>query len=250
MTDAPEPKPAPQRPITIGLVEDDPEILGFLSEALRPHGDLVLAFAASSVVQAREALQGQGVDVVVVDLGLPDGSGVDVIHQVRASWPRCEVLVSTQFGDEASVIAAFEAGATGYLLKQRSATQIADDIRQLHAGGSPISPMIARKLLQRLLPGREGARLPSVEAVVPAASATATASAASRRERAEPVVLSAREQQALELLAKGFTADEIAQLMDVSRNTVLTYVRRTYRKLDVSSKAEAIFEARQVGLVP
>ncbi len=244
MTDAPEPQPAPLRPITLGLVEDDPEILGFLSEALRPHGDLVLAFAASSVVQAREALQGQGVDVVVVDLGLPDGSGVDVIHQVRASWPRCEVLVSTQFGDEASVLAAFEAGATGYLLKQRSATQIADDIRQLHAGGSPISPMIARKLLQRLLPGREGAGLPSVDAVVPAASA------ASRRERAEPVVLSAREQQALELLAKGFTADEIAQLMDVSRNTVLTYVRRTYRKLDVSSKAEAIFEARQVGLVP
>ncbi len=244
MTDAPEPKPAPLRPITIGLVEDDPEILGFLSEALRPHGDLVLAFAASSVVQAREALQGQGVDVVVVDLGLPDGSGVDVIHQVRASWPRCEVLVSTQFGDEASVLAAFEAGATGYLLKQRSATQIADDIRQLHAGGSPISPMIARKLLQRLLPGQEGAGLPSVDAVVPAASA------ASRRERAEPVLLSAREQQALELLAKGFTADEIAQLMDVSRNTVLTYVRRTYRKLDVSSKAEAIFEARQVGLVP
>ncbi len=248
MTDAPEPKPAPLRAITIGLVEDDPEILGFLSEALRPHGDLVLAFAASSVVQAREALQGQGVDVVVVDLGLPDGSGVDVIHQVRASWPRCEVLVSTQFGDEASVLAAFEAGATGYLLKQRSATQIADDIRQLHAGGSPISPMIARKLLQRLLPGQEGAGLPSVDAVVPAATATATA--ASRRERAEPVVLSAREQQALELLAKGFTADEIAQLMDVSRNTVLTYVRRTYRKLDVSSKAEAIFEARQVGLVP
>lgn len=248
MTDAPEPTPAPLRPITIGLVEDDPEILGFLSEALRPHGDLVLAFAASSVVQAREALQGQGVDVVVVDLGLPDGSGVDVIHQVRAAWPRCEVLVSTQFGDEASVIAAFEAGATGYLLKQRSATQIADDIRQLHAGGSPISPMIARKLLQRLLPGREGAGLIPVDAVVPAASPSA--SAASRRERAEPVVLSAREQQALELLAKGFTADEIAQLMDVSRNTVLTYVRRTYRKLDVSSKAEAIFEARQVGLVP
>ncbi len=243
MTDAPEPTPAPLRPITIGLVEDDPEILGFLSEALRPHGDLVLAFAASSVVQAREALQGQGVDVVVVDLGLPDGSGVDVIHQVRASWPRCEVLVSTQFGDEASVLAAFEAGATGYLLKQRSATQVADDIRQLHAGGSPISPMIARKLLQRLLPGQEGAGLPSVDAVVPAASA------ASRRERAEPVVLSAREQQALELLAKGFTADEIAQLMDVSRNTVLTYVRRTYRKLDVSSKTEAIFEARQAGWV-
>lgn len=229
MNDAtPMPSPAPLHQISVGVVEDDPEILSFLAEALRPHADLRLAFTACSAAQADAALQGSAVDVVMVDLGLPDGSGIDLIQRVRRCWPACEVLVSTQFGDDASVIASFEAGATGYLLKQQGPAQIADDIRQLHAGGSPISPVIARKLLQRLVP--------------PAPTTPATAAA-------EPVVLSSREQEALELLAKGFTADEIAQLMAVSRNTVLTYVRRTYRKLDVSSKTEAIFEARQAGLV-
>jgi DNA-binding NarL/FixJ family response regulator len=208
--------------IRVGIVEDDPHIQAFLVDSLTREPDLSIGFVASTLAQALAALRGPLVDVLLLDLGLPDGSGVELIAKVSQIWPQCEVLVSTQFGDEASVIASFEAGATGYLLKQQGATQIASDIRMLHGGGSPISPLIARKVLHKLHPAVE---------------------------RRTPVELSARELQALELSAKGFTADEIAQLMSVSRNTVLTYVRRTYRKLNVNSKAEAIFEARQEGLM-
>ncbi len=221
--------------IRIGVVEDDPEILAFLSEVLSPHADLRLVFAASTAAQAMQALDGVPVDVLLVDLGLPDGSGIDLIAHATWRWPDCEVMVSTQFGDEASVIAAFEAGASGYLLKQQGEDHIVEDIRMLRGGGSPISPLIARKVLQKLRPDRS--------------MATPTPASAGRAGRSKPVDLSSRELEALELLAKGFTAEEIARLMDVSRNTVLTYVRRTYRKLNVRSKTEAIFEARMEGLV-
>jgi DNA-binding NarL/FixJ family response regulator len=216
--------------IRVGVVEDDPALMAHLSEVLQPQPDLRMVFMATTAAQALRALGGEPVDVLLVDLGLPDGSGIDLIAQAARRWPHCEVMVSTQFGDEASVIAAFEAGASGYLLKQQSPTAIADDIRMLHAGGSPISPLIARHVLNRLRPAREGRAQPLTR---PGKAAD----------------LSSRELEALELLAKGFTAEEIARLMDVSRNTVLTYVRRTYRKLNVSSKAEAIFEARMEGLV-
>ncbi len=228
--------------IRIGVVEDDPEILAFLSDVVRPHPDLDIAFAATNAAQAMQALDGEPVDVLLVDLGLPDGSGIDLIAMATRCWPRCEVMVSTQFGDDASVIAAFEAGATGYLLKQQGASGIVDDIRMLHAGGSPISPLIARKVLHKLRPTA------SVDAELVESTRGAMATPASGS-RGRSVDLSSRELQALELLAKGFTAEEIARLMNVSRNTVLTYVRRTYRKLNVNSKAEAIFEARMEGLV-
>lgn len=216
--------------IRIGVVEDDPDILAFLSDVVQPHADLQIAFTVATATQALLALEGDPVDVLLVDLGLPDGSGIDLIREATRRWPRCEVMVSTQFGDDGSVIAAFEAGASGYLLKQQGASSIVDDIRMLHAGGSPISPLIARKVLNKLRPPKE-------------------ANASSRPVRNKPIDLSSRELEALEFLAKGFTAEEIARLMDVSRNTVLTYVRRTYRKLDVRSKTEAIFEARMEGLV-
>jgi DNA-binding NarL/FixJ family response regulator len=223
--------------IRIGVVEDDPDILAFLSDVVQPHADLQIAFTATTAAQGMRELDGEPVDVLLVDLGLPDGSGIDLIAMATRCWPRCEVMVSSQFGDDASVVAAFEAGASGYLLKQQGAAVIVDDIRMLHAGGSPISPLIARKVLNKLRPSR------GAEAEVPGA-----APAGSRR--GKPVDLSSRELEALELLAKGFTAEEIAGLMAVSRNTVLTYVRRTYRKLNVRSKTEAIFEARMEGLVP
>jgi DNA-binding NarL/FixJ family response regulator len=218
--------------IRIGVVEDDPELVAFLCEVVQPHPDLHIAFTAPTAAQALRALGGEPVDVLLVDLGLPDGSGIDLIAQATRAWPHCEVMVSTQFGDEASVVAAFEAGASGYLLKQQGPSGIVDDIRMLHAGGSPISPLIARKVLNQLRTPKDG-----------------DSGARVREGRGKLVDLSSRELEALELLAKGFTAEEIAGFMDVSRNTVLTYVRRTYRKLNVSSKAEAIFEARMEGLV-
>jgi DNA-binding NarL/FixJ family response regulator len=136
-------------------------------------------------------------------------------------------MVSTTFADEKHVIASIEAGAAGYLLKDSSPKKIVDEIRALHAGGSPISPRIARQILLRFRPPE-----PEREAV---------------RELASP--LSPREREVLELITKGFSYDEIAALMHVTRNTVMTFVRRIYQKLEVTSKTEAIFEARSHGIL-
>lgn len=228
---------SPSHAIHIAAVDDDTGFLLFLAEALGPHPELQLRATATTVQGAEQLLAGPPVDVLLVDLGLPDGSGIDVIRRASVMWPTCEVLVSTAYGDELSVIESFEAGASGYLLKHPHAARLVEDIRMLHAGGSPISPLIARQVLQRLVPGRRG------DAQASAAPAPVTPSEPS-------VLLSTREREVLELITKGFTSEEIAGLMGLSTNTVLTYVRRTYRKLRVNSKTEAIFEARLHGLIP
>jgi len=217
---------APSR-LKVALVEDDIAFQNSFAAAVGSSEDMRLIGMAHNVAQARKMLAGDPLDVLVVDLGLPDGSGIDVIRDAHAAWPDCGIMVSTTFADEKHVIASIEAGAAGYLLKDSSAEKIADEIRALHAGGSPISPRIARHILLRFR-----AHPPEPE---PAPAL------------ANP--LSPREREALELITKGFSYDEIAELMQVSRNTVMTFVRRIYQKLEVGSKAEAIFEARSHGLL-
>jgi DNA-binding NarL/FixJ family response regulator len=227
-------------PIRMVAIEDDQAFLSFLVEAIAPHADLCLVASASTVAQGLALLSGPPADVLLVDLGLPDGSGIDLIAKAVQAWPTCEVLVSTTFRDQLSVIQCFEAGASGYLLKQAHAGRLVEDIRMLHEGGSPISPLIARQVLHRLRPAPNEDAQPSGPAPLDDLQPAAPGS---------QVVLSAREQEVLEFITKGFTSEEIAGLMGLSRNTVLTYVRRTYRKLNVSSKTEAIYEARLGGLL-
>ena len=184
-------------------------------------------------------------DVLLVDLGLPDGSGLDVIVAARARWPDCNVLVSTIFGDEAHVLPSIEAGATGYLLKDSSAPGLVDEIRSVHAGGSPISPMVARKILARamVLP------LPPAQAT-PAAGARSGAGALGELGLpANEVALSVRERAVLQLVSKGFNTEEAAATLGVSTSTVRTFVRRIYAKLQVRSRAGAIDVARRHGLL-
>ena len=173
-------------------------------------------------------------DILVVDLGLPDGSGIDAIHAARAAWPRCEIMVATVFGDESHVMRSIAAGATGYLLKDSSAADIVRELRSLHLGGSPMSPLIARQVLMRM-------RAPVSEAPVPPQPSPQSA--------IPTAALSPREYQVLTDITRGFSHDEIAQRLGVSRHTLLTYVRRIYVKLDVHSKVEAINVARTQGLL-
>ena len=218
--------------IRIALVEDDVHFQQGLCDAIRGAPDLQISTVAISCAQGLEMLHGDPADVLLVDIGLPDGSGVDVISAARTHWPDCGIMVYTVFGDELHVMQALEAGAAGYLLKGSQPSSIVAEIRSLHAGGSPISPLIARQVLMRLLPrGHLSAHLESVESPPFRAA------------------LSNREQQVLEYITKGFNAEEIAGLMAVTRHTVQTFVRRIYKKLEVNSKAEAIFEARQQGLL-
>jgi len=212
-------------PLRVTIVEDDASFQASFVAALEAAEDMVLHAVAQNVAQAMALLDGPPSDILVVDLGLPDGSGIEVIRAAHNAWPACGIMVSTTFADDRHVIPSIEAGAAGYLLKDSTASRMADDIRTLHSGGSPISPRIARKILLRFMPP---SRLPLAP---------------------RQPILSPREQQALELITKGFSYDEIAELMGVTRNTVMTFVRRIYHKLEVTSKAEAIFEARNHGLL-
>jgi DNA-binding NarL/FixJ family response regulator len=218
--------------IQVAIVEDD---LGFrtaLRTALLAAPDIYLTGEAGTRAEGLALLQGMPVDVLLVDLGLPDGSGIDVIRTAVRQWPSCNIMVSTNFGDETHVLRSIEAGATGYLLKDSSPTKMVDEIRSLAGGGSPISPIIARQVLtyfRRSSP----AELLDVVALPEDTAST----------------LSAREQQVLGYITKGFTANEIAKLMALSHFTVRTFVRRIYSKLNVTSKAEAIYEAKSLGLL-
>lgn len=212
-------------PIHVALVEDDVNFQNAFIEALNGSTDLRLVAVATCRAEGLALLQAAPADVLVVDLGLPDGSGIDVIRAAAKLWPGCAVMVSTTFGDEMHVMQSLEAGAAGYLLKDSSSASMVNEIRDLNSGGSPISPLIARQVLTRF---RTGLRPP--------------------READEAATLSERERETLDLITRGFSAKEIAALMQVSQHTVQTYVRRIYSKLKVTSKSEAIFAASKLGV--
>ena len=217
---------SPSTPIHVALVEDDVNFQNAFIEALNGSTDLRLVTVATCRAEGLALLQAAPADVLVVDLGLPDGSGIDVIRAAAKLWPSCAVMVSTTFGDEMHVMQSLEAGAAGYLLKDSSPASLVNEIRDLNSGGSPISPLIARQVLTRF---RTALRPP--------------------READEAVTLSERERETLDLITRGFSAKEIAALMQVSQHTVQTYVRRIYSKLKVTSKSEAIFAASKHRLV-
>lgn len=222
----PAPWPAPLR---VGVVEDDAASRETFIAMIGAQPDLALAMVAASRAEALAQLPQAPMDVLLVDLGLPDGSGLDVIRATRAQWPGCSVLVSTIFGDEAHVLRSIEAGAMGYLLKDLSPGAVVDEVRSLHAGGSPINPMVARKLLLRQAQ-------PAVARLPPAGPVA-------------DVAPSAREAELLRMVARGHTLDEVARAMGVSRHTVRTFVRRVYAKLQVTSQAEAVSAAARKGWI-
>ncbi len=224
---------ASSTPLKVALVEDDAAFQEAFRTALAGAPDLAMAGVAATAAEARAMLTAPPADVLVVDLGLPDGSGIEIIGEATTRWPGCAIMVATTFADERHVIASIEAGASGYLLKDSPLPTIAQDIRVLHGGGSPISPRIARQVLMRFRPDERPAE--AAEAEVEAKSAAPS--------------LSDREKETLQLITRGFSFEEIAELMGVSRNTVLTFVRRIYAKLEVRSKTEAVFEARAHGLL-
>src|SRR5450830_1184187 len=224
-------------PIHVAIVEDDPDFRDALSRVVQAAPDMHLTGLAGTRAQGLTMLQGPPADVLLVDLGLPDGSGIDVIREAVLLWPSCSIMVSTNFGDETHVMRSIEAGAAGYLLKDSSPARMIDEIRSLASGGSPISPIIARQVLARF----RGAAATTAPAA-PAAPGTAGAD--------QGAILSVREKEVLDYITRGFTAQEIARLMQLSPFTVRTFVRRIYSKLKVTSKTEAIYEARTLGLLP
>ncbi|MDF2465883.1 MAG: bacterial regulatory s, luxR family protein [Ramlibacter sp.] len=220
--------------VSVLVVEDEPGFLQRFCDAIAAEPVLRLCGAGTTVVGACALLDTLSPDVVLVDLGLPDGNGVDVIRHAMAGGAKRDVLVVTMFGDDGNVIESIRAGATGYLLKDAMPKDIAGSILQVHAGGSPISPAIARRVLQSFRVDRNGAG----EATVPSIESSARQS-----------VLSERETQILRLVAKGLNFKEVGAILAISPNTVITHVKRIYQKLAVHSRGEAVYEANQLGLL-
>jgi DNA-binding NarL/FixJ family response regulator len=215
---------------TVMLVENDPTFLARFCGIVAAAPELRLMAAVGDLAAARQLLASQAPDVLLTDLGLPDGSGIDLIRETARAHPGTDIMVISVFGDEDHVVASIEAGATGYVLKDSLPDEFVALIRQLRAGGSPISPMIARQLLRRWRPAPDAA---------PAAASAAGGDAG----------LSARESEVLGLIAKGFNFAEIARLLAVSPHTITAHVKKIYQKLAVHSRGEAVYEATKMGLL-
>jgi DNA-binding NarL/FixJ family response regulator len=215
-------------PYSVLIVEDDPQFRETFATAVGGDRGLRLAGLADSHAEGLRLLDAVEPDVLLVDLGLPGGSGIDLVRYADDRLPRCESMVVTIFGDDETIMRCIQAGATGYLLKDACNVDIVRQIYLLCEGGSPISPAIARRLLMRI-GGRD--------------------TAVSPKDSSMGASLSPKEKNVLMLSAKGYNYEEISRLMCVSRSTVETYVKRIYRKLQVHSKTEAVYEGRRLGLV-
>jgi DNA-binding NarL/FixJ family response regulator len=227
------------------LVEDNQAMRTFLESCVVGHPQLELAASFGTLAPARAWFAQRGADLLLVDLGLPDGSGLELMREVRQRWSGCDMLVVSMFGDEENVVASIEAGAVGYVHKDDDAADIAATLLAVKKGASPISPMIARHLLRRMQPrGQTAAEALPVS--------RESLSASGKMAAAEPdmaVVLSRREQEVLEFIARGFSYAEIAKEQGITVHTVQTYIKKLYGKLAVHSRSEAVFEAHRLGLL-
>ena len=176
-------------------------------------------------------------DIALIDLGLPDGSGVSLIEQLQSLGAGTLCIVATVFDDDAHLFPALRAGAQGYLLKDQPPEALAEMLRGIAAGQPPLSPSIARRLLRHFNAGTARHDTPlQAQPAAPAATA-------------DPVALTARETDVLRLAAKGYSAQQIAEAFALSRHTVTGYLKDIYRKLSVTTRAEATLEAARRGLI-
>jgi DNA-binding NarL/FixJ family response regulator len=226
--------------ISIIIVEDEPEFRRRFAQIIDSEPTMRLAGVAANKRDAQVLIDREEFEVMLIDLGLPDGTGIDLIRSVSQRKPDVDIMVVTVFGDEQHVVSSIEAGATGYILKDSTPADVISCIRLLRAGGSPVSPVVARSVL-RAIRSRMGG--PG------AVSASASASAPARTANAENNPLSARETEILQLLAKGMSFNEIGEILGISPHTVTAHIKKIYRKLAVHSRGEAVYEASQMGLL-
>ncbi len=217
----------PILPAPVLLVEDEPLIHRRLKSLLMELGYTKDALiSATSLKEARACLARQPFALILVDLGLPDGSGIDLINEIHVADASLPVLVISAWCTEDAILAALRAGATGYVLKERDDMEVALSIRSVLRGGAPIDPFVARRIIDELRPKPEQ----------PAANQ-------------QIETLSPRESEILGLVAQGLGNREIAEQLNLSRYTVECHIKHIYRKLAVSSRTRAIHTARSRGLL-
>lgn len=208
----------PAAPIRVALVEDARETRDMLVALLNGTPGFACVAACESAEEALRKIPHAKADVALVDLQLPGKPGAECIRALKQARPEIALMVLTNFGDPGSIFSAIQAGASGYLLKRTPPAQILEAIRELHTGGSPMTPEIARRVLESLHDAPD----------TPA-----------------PQKLTAREREVLTLAAKNRTYQRIADTLGLSHGTVRTHFRNAYEKLHVHSLAEAL---RRAGL--
>jgi DNA-binding NarL/FixJ family response regulator len=210
---------------TILLLEDLPEIRAWMKDlVLRVFPDGQISESAR-VHDALELVSAIKFDLALIDLGLPDGSGVDVVEKLRETQHECQSVVVTIHDDDDHLFPALQAGAFGYILKEQPREAIAEQLQRMSQGEPPLSPSIARRVI-----------------------AFFAAQAKPPTDNLPHVSLTERESEVLLRVAKGFTLPEIGVQLGLSRHTIADYVKQIYRKLNVSSRAEAALEAQRLGL--
>ncbi len=209
------------------LLEDLPEIRTWLHQLVIQVFPRAMISEASRVKEAIDLAASLKFDLALIDLGLPDGSGVEVVASLREKQPDTQSVVVTIHDDDEHLFPALQAGAFGYILKEQAREQIAEQLQRMSQGEPPLSPSIARRVISYF--------------------------AAHSQPREQPlnlpgVALTERENEVLLRVAKGFTLPEIGVQLGLSRHTIADYVKQIYRKLNVSSRAEAALEAQRLGL--
>lgn len=209
------------------LVEDDAPVRERLASILRNWSGGELVASCATLATATEAIRANAIDLLITDLKLPDGHGVQAIRFLRSTHPGAEAMVISALTDDQTVIEAIEAGATGYLLKDSDPINVIDAIEELLEGGSPISSTIARTIVRRL-GGRPAADAPKED---------------------PGQQLTPREMDILWGIAKGFTYGELAERLEISKQTVPVHIKNIYRKLQANNRSEAVYEASRRGLI-
>lgn len=226
--------PASPRPADrVGLVvEDRPDTRRWLAAMLKTAFPEITVREATSLSAARVCLHemrerqdlGGPDDIALVDIGLPDGSGIDLIREIAANHPTLSPIVTTIYDDDQHLFEAIAAGAQGYLLKDQHEETMVRYLHRIDMGEPPLSPSVAQRIMAHF------ARRPPEPA-------------------AEPIALTPREQEVLALIGKGLRVPEAARILGLTPHTVAGYVKSIYRKLNVSSRAEAAVEAMRRGIV-
>lgn len=205
------------------LLEDIPESQDMLRNIAQAAFPEISIHSAGDIAGAMALLNEFKFDLALIDLSLPDGNGTEVVQALSARFPECIIVIASIFEDDEHLFPALRAGAQGYLLKEQAPERLIMQLRGISEGHPPLSPSVARRLLDHFR-------------AVP-------------EEEAKESLLTPREREVLGMLARGISATKIANQLGISRHTVGEHAKNIYRKLNITSRAEAALQAKNLGLV-